>query len=116
MNEIKDNSNLDLNNSNKHILNFSTFALKLIEEINIVRRFPASYSKKLQNIMQNYEGNILKVEEYGIKTKEGKKGLQEAISFLKSLKTSLELLTYSEGIKHSPKIYKICSHYMMELI
>ena len=82
----KDNSNLDLNNSNKHILNFSTFALKLIEEINIVRRFPASYSKKLQNIMQNYEGNILTAEEYGIKTKEGKKDCKKQYHFLNRLK------------------------------
>ena len=96
---------VDLKSESKIISEFNTnFALlaqKVLEEINTIRRFPSSFTKKLENLLSNFQGSILKIGDYRIKLKEGIDGLQGAISYLKSINSPLEPFIQKEGLKSS---------------
>jgi hypothetical protein len=96
------NSNItspDNSFSQSNSINYSLLAQKIIEEINTARNFPASYSKRLQHLLQNSQEDNFIIGDSVIRTKEGIKGLSEAISFLKSFKVSLEQLLIKNGLQ-----------------
>ncbi len=95
------NSNISSPNnsfSQSNLINYSLLSQKIIEEINTARNFPASYSKKLQNLLHNSQDDNFIIGDSVIRTNEGIKGLSEAISYLKSFKVSLEQLVIKKGL------------------
>jgi len=96
------NSNISSPNnsfSQSNLINYSLLSQKIIEEINTARNFPASYSKKLQNLLHNSQDDNFIIGDSVIRTNEGIKGLSEAISYLKSFKVSLEQLVIKKGLQ-----------------
>ena len=67
----------------------------IIEQVNLARTNPKIFSKKLEKLFNNYKGNILKIENCGLDTKEGIKGLVEAIAFMKTLHPTYPLTTHN---------------------
>ena len=74
------------------------FNRKLLEEINSLRTNPAGYAKKIEKMMKNFEGDILKLDDgVKIKTQEGAAAYEEAANFLKSAE-AVGKLTSSKGL------------------
>lgn len=65
-----------------HNINVSS----IISEINKIRTQPKIYSKKLENLMNNFDGNIFKIpnKKNKLVTLEGVNGFKESIQFLNS--------------------------------
>ena len=65
-------------------MNSSLSNSSIISEINKVRTQPKLYSKKIENYLKNFEGNILKIPNKKNKliTLEGANGFEESIQFL----------------------------------
>lgn len=58
----------------------------IISEINKVRTQPKTYSKKIENLLNNFEGNVLKIpnKKNRLITLEGVNAFKESIQFLNS--------------------------------
>ena len=77
----------------------SDFNRKLLEEINLLRTEPRSYSNKVLKYINYFKGNILYLPESqkGIQTEEGAAAYKEAANFLSNEKKR-EPLTPSKGL------------------
>ncbi len=64
------------------LLNFNQ---RVISEINVARTFPRIFATKAFNTVCNYKGTLLKIEGNEVNTKEGVKGLLNAIAFLRTV-------------------------------
>lgn len=77
------------------------FRYKVIEEINLVRKNPQEYAKKVRKYATYFKGKLLKIPEtIPIMTTEGAKAFEEAAFFLDNL-DALEPLKYFPGLTHA---------------
>lgn len=67
-------------------MDYNINASSILSEINKARTNPKNYSKKLENLLHNFEGNILKIPNKKNKliTLEGINGFKESMQFLNS--------------------------------
>jgi uncharacterized protein YkwD len=83
------------------VKNTEEFRLRVIDEINFVRRNPQSYAEKIRKFATYFKGKILKIPETTpIMTSEGAKAFEEAAFYLDNL-DSLPNLKYCPGLAHS---------------
>jgi hypothetical protein len=85
----------------EQVKSMEEFRLKVIEEINLVRKNPQDYAEKVRKFATFFKGKILKIpEQIPIMTTEGSSAFEEAACFLDNL-DSLAALKYSPGLTHS---------------
>lgn len=83
------------------VKNTEEFRLRVIDEINFVRRNPQSYAEKIRKFSTYFRGKILKIPETTpIMTSEGVKAFEEAAFHLDNL-DSMPNLKYCPGLAHS---------------
>ena len=85
----------------ERVKNTEDFRLRVIDEINMVRRNPQDYAEKIRKYATYFKGKILKIPETTpIMTTEGPKAFEEAAFYLDNL-DSLPQLKYCPGLTHS---------------
>jgi uncharacterized protein YkwD len=78
---------LAINRSSNNVNYLSPIEQQVIAEINQVRTNPSVYIKKLDNLRQYFDGNLLKLpEKIPLQTNEGVFAVDEAIQFLQNVK------------------------------
>ena len=81
--------------------NSDDFRLKILEEINLVRKEPQNYADKIRKYLPLFKGKILKIpESIPILYSEGPKAFEEAAFFLDNC-NFVSPLKYSPGLTHA---------------
>ena len=80
--------------------NISDSRESIAAEINLLRKNPKAFSARANELVCNFKGNLWKIDNTEIVTKEGPKALIEAIAFLKTC-PSLEPLLVQEEINQA---------------
>lgn len=83
------------------IKNSDEFRLKILEEINLLRKEPQNYADKIRKYLPLFKGKILKIpESIPILYSEGPKAFEEAAFFLDNC-NSVNNLKYCPGLTHA---------------
>ena len=105
--KIKTSSSSVINNEDNINFKIDDLSAEIIQEINKIRKNPKEFINYLEEEINYFKGNTLKLPNKSILTKEGVKPYYEAINFLKNLEPIQE-------IKIDTSLFQIANDYLKE--